>query len=127
VAASDLDQEWAEALEWYDGLAEDDPVRPQDAVGAAVSAQIDCPRAMSWMTPCMARDGHTALADDGRCVGCPSYNRPYPFEELSRLAELMGLRVDYRGYRGLKGREKAADDLRDLAAKYALLKESNDG
>jgi hypothetical protein len=31
---------------------------------------IGCPRAHSDMTPCIARDGHLALADDGRCVGC---------------------------------------------------------
>ena len=33
-------------------------------------SEIDCPRAKSWMTPCIARDGRTALADDGMCVGC---------------------------------------------------------
>jgi hypothetical protein len=31
---------------------------------------IDCPRAKSWMTPCVARDGQFAAADDGVCVGC---------------------------------------------------------
>jgi hypothetical protein len=31
---------------------------------------IDCPRAKTWMTPCVARDGRTAVADDGMCVGC---------------------------------------------------------
>lgn len=82
---------------------------------------IDCPRAKSQWTPCMARDGHTALADDGRCVGCPDERRPYPFEELSRLSELMGRRVDYRAYRGREGREEAADDLRDLVAEYVEL------
>jgi hypothetical protein len=31
---------------------------------------VGCPRAKSDMTPCIARDGHTALADDLACVGC---------------------------------------------------------
>lgn len=31
---------------------------------------IGCPRAKSDMTPCIARDGSPALADDLRCVGC---------------------------------------------------------
>lgn len=33
---------------------------------------IGCPRAATDMTPCIARDGHTALADDLTCVGCSS-------------------------------------------------------
>ena len=32
--------------------------------------EIDCPRAKTWMTPCVARDGGPAVADDGVCVGC---------------------------------------------------------
>lgn len=31
---------------------------------------VGCPRAASDMTPCIARDGHLALADDHHCVGC---------------------------------------------------------
>lgn len=31
---------------------------------------VGCPRANSDMTPCVARDGATACADDGVCVGC---------------------------------------------------------
>lgn len=31
---------------------------------------VGCPRATSDMTPCIARDGAVALADDQRCVGC---------------------------------------------------------
>ena len=34
---------------------------------------VGCPRAQSDMTPCIARDGATALADGGKhdvCVGC---------------------------------------------------------
>jgi hypothetical protein len=33
-------------------------------------ARIVCPRETSWMTPCIARDGHVALADDDLCAGC---------------------------------------------------------
>ena len=31
---------------------------------------VGCPRAKSDMTPCTARDGHLAVADNGGCVGC---------------------------------------------------------
>lgn len=31
---------------------------------------VGCPRAKSDMTPCVARDGASAQADDGVCVGC---------------------------------------------------------
>jgi hypothetical protein len=31
---------------------------------------IGCPYAQSDMTPCVARDGALAQADDGVCVGC---------------------------------------------------------
>jgi hypothetical protein len=31
---------------------------------------VGCPYAKSDMTPCVSRDGHTALADAGVCVGC---------------------------------------------------------
>jgi hypothetical protein len=37
---------------------------------AAEPPMIDCPRAKSWMTPCVARDGQFAAADDSVCVGC---------------------------------------------------------
>lgn len=85
---------------------------------------VDCPRARSQMTPCMARDGHVALADDGRCVGCPNDERPFPFEELKRLSEKLGRSVDGRAYMGRKGREKAADDLRELVAEYVESQEA---
>jgi hypothetical protein len=34
---------------------------------------IDCPRAQSEWTPCAARDGSCACADDGACVGCGAH------------------------------------------------------
>jgi hypothetical protein len=33
-------------------------------------AHVGCPRAKTDMTPCVARDGKTAVTDDGACVGC---------------------------------------------------------
>lgn len=39
-------------------------------VGATKPSEVTCPRERSEMTPCIARDGHLALADDGDCVGC---------------------------------------------------------
>lgn len=41
---------------------------------------IGCPRAKSDMTPCIARDGHTALADDDGCVGCGTKPTPLLYE-----------------------------------------------
>lgn len=32
--------------------------------------EVVCPREKSSMTPCVARDGHLAAADDHHCVGC---------------------------------------------------------
>jgi hypothetical protein len=34
---------------------------------------VGCPRARSDMTPCVARDGNTAAADNGQCVACGEY------------------------------------------------------
>jgi hypothetical protein len=31
---------------------------------------VGCPRAKTDMTPCVARDGRLACADNGVCVGC---------------------------------------------------------
>ena len=44
---------------------------------------VGCPRARSDMTPCIARDGSLALADDGLCVGCHAQ----PLALLTELAE----------------------------------------
>jgi hypothetical protein len=40
------------------------------AVPEADRNEVVCPRERSSMTPCVARDGHTAKSDDYRCVGC---------------------------------------------------------
>lgn len=42
---------------------------------------VGCPRAKSDMTPCVARDGHLAVADNGVCVGC-GYLPANLFKEL---------------------------------------------
>jgi hypothetical protein len=39
-------------------------------VGTTDRNQVTCPRARNYMTPCIARDGQLALADDNVCVGC---------------------------------------------------------
>lgn len=39
-------------------------------LGVTDRNEVQCPRERSRMTPCIARDGRTALADDGFCVGC---------------------------------------------------------
>lgn len=44
---------------------------------------VGCPRAKTDMTPCIARDGRFALADDQRCVGCGAN----PAELLFQLAQ----------------------------------------
>ena len=44
---------------------------------------IGCPRARSDMTPCVARDGALAVADDERCVGC----NQHPAELLMELVQ----------------------------------------
>lgn len=38
--------------------------------GRYPDGHVGCPRAQSDMTPCVARDGHIALADSQVCVGC---------------------------------------------------------
>jgi len=42
---------------------------------------VGCPRARSDMTPCVARDGALAAADEGDCVGC----REHPADLLAQL------------------------------------------
>ncbi|MCV7354476.1 hypothetical protein [Mycolicibacterium fluoranthenivorans] len=45
---------------------------------------VGCPRAKTSETPCIARDGSTALADDNKCVGCDK--RPSALLKELRLA-----------------------------------------
>jgi hypothetical protein len=73
-------------------------------------SHVGCPRAHSDMTPCIARDGHTALADDGKCVGCHDGD---PLKLYAELLAATGTAIrDDPGQ--TNSREKVADDLRDL-------------
>lgn len=69
---------------------------------------IGCPRAQSDMTPCIARDGASALADEGDCVAC--YRRP-----ADLLTELLD-ELDMPAASGPTRRSPpiAANRLRDL-------------
>lgn len=44
--------------------------RVMKRVGVTKRSELRCPRERSEMTPCVARDGRLAVADDGVCVGC---------------------------------------------------------
>lgn len=57
-----------------------------DAAGTGEDrVDVVCPRERSPFTPCIARDGHSALADDERCVGCDEA----PLFLVEQLAERM--------------------------------------
>lgn len=74
---------------------------------------VGCPRAKSDMTPCIARDGSAALADDKQCVGC----NMHPFSLLDELRSAR-LREDRKA-----GADHLANTLRDevRAATEALV------
>lgn len=46
---------------------------------------VRCPRAKTDMTPCVARDGHTATDDSGECVGCGEH----PADLLTALVRIV--------------------------------------
>ena len=71
---------------------------------------IDCPRARSWATPCIARDGSAALADDHRCVGCNAAPGPLVTDLLARMPGTTVVRS--------RNRATQADHLRALVAAY---------
>lgn len=72
---------------------------------------VGCPRAKSDMTPCIARDGALALADDLKCVYCNEHPKDL-------LNELRGAGVNTgptrSGVRGSLWDWRAADKLRDV-------------
>ena len=78
-------------------------------------SDIDCPRARTDMTPCVARDGATATSDDRgaypTCVGCDAD----PRELLHDLGERY---APARGYRQTVDRDACADRLREMVAAY---------
>jgi len=82
--------------------------------------EIECPRAKSFMTPCIARDGHLALSTPTRgrppvCVGCGVD----PRDELAALAERW---PPARAFLRTTAPGKAADRLREQVANYVEAK-----
>lgn len=82
---------------------------------------IDCPRAKTWMTPCVARDGANAVADDGVCVGCGAK----PDDLLADLAErheparrYLESRHQSHGPGQGKTQHRVADRLASMVAAY---------
>jgi hypothetical protein len=65
---------------------------------------VGCPRARSDMTPCIARDGCSALADDQTCVYCNLAPRSL-LNALKRAGVDVDIRLNPNG---------AADQLRDV-------------
>jgi hypothetical protein len=72
---------------------------------------IDCPRAKTDMTPCIARDGKNALADDDMCVGC--YVKP-----KAALRDLGTRYLPARKYYQTQDPDKAAERLKELVKEY---------
>lgn len=48
------------------------------------ASELECPREGSFMTPCVARDGGLANADDGACVGCGQWASVLLVEEEAK-------------------------------------------
>lgn len=76
---------------------------------------VDCPRAKTWMTPCIARDGATALDDphaiQPECVGCGADPRELLFDLGERYEPA-------RRYRQTHDPRNCADTLTRLVAEY---------
>ena len=60
------------------------PTLIKERLGLAHFEEIRCPRARSSMTPCVAKDGSCAAADDGTCVGCGQLCREILSAELTK-------------------------------------------
>lgn len=77
---------------------------------------VGCPRANSDITPCIARDGATALADDLMCVGC-NMNPKDLLNELDRA----GVSVPtYSPVIGQRSQQNAADKLRAIVSRETM-------
>lgn len=78
-----------------------------------MKSSIDCPRAKSDMTPCIARDGHLALSDPPKavCVGCGAT----PRDLLVDLAERY---TPARAHLLTEDPQATADRLTELVAEY---------
>ena len=83
---------------------------------------IDCPRAKTFMTPCIARDGHLALTDPPEevCVGCGIQAGPALGELMPKLSEQdKELTVaEVRMFTGTVTHAELADVLRSAVARY---------
>lgn len=53
-----------------DAAADELTRRVMERTGATNRTEVECPRARSWMTPCVARDGYLAVQERGKCLGC---------------------------------------------------------
>ena len=74
--------------------------------------EVDCPRAKTWMTPCIARDGHTALSYPRLdCIGCGTRPRQL-------LLDLSERHKPARLYRQTKDPKTCADTLARMVAEY---------
>jgi hypothetical protein len=77
--------------------------------------EVDCPRAKTWMTPCVARDGQTAIDDPHAttpvCVGCGA-------EPRALLLDLSERYEPARRYRQTHDPRACADRLTELVAAY---------
>lgn len=69
---------------------------------------VGCPRAKSDMTPCIARDGCSALADEHTCVGCSE-------KPTALLSELRAAGANIFPFK--TNPYAAADKLRDVVRK----------
>lgn len=86
-----------------------------------IPQRLDCPRAKTWMTPCVARDGRTACSDRDPdqgmraesvvCVGCGQQPR-------ALLLDLSQRYKPARRYRQTHDPENCADILTRMVAEY---------
>lgn len=75
-----------EDYEMWKDLAEDLKRLINQRTGVS-SKDLECPREKSDMTPCLARDGWTAMLNGGRCVGCEEHVHYLTKTELEKHGE----------------------------------------
>lgn len=56
--------------------------------GRCPDGKVGCPRAQLDMTPCVARDGKLAVANDGCCVGCGQHPADLLKEAVETLSRI---------------------------------------
>lgn len=82
-----------------------------DAEKTGYADVIGCPRAKTWMTPCISRDGSTALDNTGACVGCGE-------EPWALLLDLGRRYPPAREYFGMTSPDQCADVLTKMVRAY---------